>query len=173
MSDSNEKILTVIGIGSSFSGDDRIGLDLVKLAEPRIQYTDVEFKIFDSIDPLFLAGELVELGKNILLVDCADMGSSPGEFIFFDFDEDLFALKNNSVSSHGIGLAEGISLARKAGFSNKVKIFGIQPYDISISEKLSVEMAGRMDFLSNELFFSINEYRQELITERVRLNNLQ
>jgi hypothetical protein len=56
-------------------------------------------------------------------------------------------LKTSSVSTHGLGLAEGLELARTLGFNQPASIFGIQPFDLSPGQGLTPEMTSRFPLL--------------------------
>jgi hypothetical protein len=60
-------------------------------------------------------------------------------------------LKTSSVSTHGMGLAEGLELARTLGFDQSARIFGVQPFDLSPGQGLTPEMTSRFPSLLDSL----------------------
>ena len=57
---------------------------------------------------------------DVVIVDCADMGKQPGDYSFFDNHSGAPRLRTDSVSTHGLGLGEALSLARTLGFKRSV-----------------------------------------------------
>ena len=47
---------------------------------------------------------------------------------------------NDPLSTHGLGLAEALSLARSLGCTSSIRIFGVQPFDLSPVPGLSAQM---------------------------------
>jgi hydrogenase maturation protease len=135
----SESDCRVVGLGTLFNSDDRIGLALVQALsrEPAFAARCV---LFENADAAAVASCLIEWNQSAILVDAADMGLDPGKRRFFSDRECSMVLKSDPVSTHGLGLAEGLELARALGFDQSVRIFGIQPYDVSPGETLTAEM---------------------------------
>lgn len=143
-----ERRLTVAGIGSLLSRDDAIGLELVRdLPTP----SGVETLLWEDADALTLAHELLQLATPVLIVDCADMRLAPGSWRAFSLDDAGLAPATDAVSTHGLGLAEALAIARQLGFGQTLRVFGVQPYDIRSGAGLSAAMAGRLGVLRQAL----------------------
>ena len=67
------------------------------------------------------------------------------------------------MSCHGIGLSDGIELAKKIGFKKKVRIFGIQPYQIANINSLSNEMLNKMNVIYEKLYQAVFDFRNDLL----------
>ena len=165
--------LTIAGIGNRLSRDDAIGLLLVQALSEKLQLTlqgddscvdariairgtcPVRATLWEGVDALAMASELLELDGPALIVDCADMGLQPGQWRAFSVDQCLLAIKSSSVSVHGLGMAEALEIARGLGLSHSVTVFGVQPFDLSPQHGLTPEMAERFDELLDALILTI------------------
>jgi hydrogenase maturation protease len=87
----------------------------------------------------------------VIFVDAADMGLDTGEYRFFFDEAASVTLKTDSVSTHGLGLADGLEIARALGFDRPAAIFGIQPFDLSPRPGLTPEMKDRFPSLMTAL----------------------
>ena len=97
----------VIGLGQSAAGDDGIGLAVVDALRARGVPPGVEL-VRASEDAALVS--LLETAAPVVLVD-AVLGSPPGEIL--DLDPAELALRDaRGVSTHGIGVADAIALAR-------------------------------------------------------------
>lgn len=140
----------IVGLGSPFGSDDEIGLELVRILSGERKYAG-RCRLLESADAAMIASSLLEWRCPAILVDAADMELTPGESRFFtDSDASLF-LKTSSVSSHGLGIAEGLALARTLGYDQPVGIFGVQPFDLSPKQGLTPQMMERFPSLLAEL----------------------
>lgn len=123
--------LTVAGIGSPVSCDDGVGLTLVEALSETTRLPGVTACLWEDADALTLAHRLLESGQPVLIVDCADMGLESGSWRFFSARNAGLKVQSRTLSTHGLGLAEALSIARALGFSQEVHIFGIQPFDLA------------------------------------------
>ncbi len=139
-----------MGLGSSLGRDDAIGLALVQalMAEAAFEGRCV---LLESADAASVASFLLDGRRPVVLVDAADMGLPAGEFRFFPDTDVSLILKTSSVSTHGLGLAEGLALARTLGYDAEVRVFGVQPFDVSPGRSLSPGMAGKFPALLDAL----------------------
>ncbi len=140
--------ITVIGLGARTGTDDRIGLDLVELLSSESRSQRTTYELWDGMDSAEMVSRLLETPNPIVVVDAADMGAQPGEYRFFDDKTAVFHIKTSSVSTHGMGLAEGLALSRDLGFDRPVKIFAVQPFDLSPSLSLTPQMLHRIPELA-------------------------
>lgn len=143
--------LSVIGIGNRYAGDDGVGVRLVERLSKRRPWTDLSFLLWEDTDALTLTHDLIDLESPVLIVDCADMGIEPGEYRCFDARSAKLKLHMDSVSTHGLGMAEAIELAALMGFDMPVTIFGVQPFDLSPVSCLNSLMKSRFSCLLDAL----------------------
>lgn len=130
----------IVGIGSYLNSDDAIGLALVHALSEDAAWTSRCF-LWEGADAATITSLLLEWRRPVVLVDAADMGLAPGEHRYFPDQDATVVLKDGSVSTHGLGLAEGLQLARSLGFDQPVNIFAVQPFDLSPGQRLTPEMA--------------------------------
>lgn len=130
----------VVGVGSPAGGDDEIGLALVRALSRQAEYAG-RCVLLECADTATVASSLLEWQKPAVLVDAADMGLIPGTHRFFPDGDAAITLKTSSVSTHGLGLAEGLELARTLGYNRAIRVFGVQPFDVSPKQGLTPEMS--------------------------------
>jgi len=159
----NEIILTIAGIGTYLAKDDEIGLALVNALSTSSLPDNIQLLLWESVDALSLAHDLLELENPLLIVDCADMSTLPGRWQLFSNDDTKLKVKLHNISTHGFGFAEGLSIAQALGHTQPVYIFGIQPFDLSPRPELSPEMKKLFPTLLTELTNSINELVQTIL----------
>lgn len=148
----------VIGVGTRLGRDDAIGLVLVErlLSAGAVEASDA--LVLEGADAATVAATLLEVERDILVVDCADMGAPPGTVRVFDDTEAKLALRDDGTSTHGFGLAEGLALARALGFGFRVRVLAVQPFDLSPGRSLSDEMRAVLDSLDRTLETALSSY---------------
>ena len=129
----------VVGVGTPAGSDDQIGLALVRSLSCETGYAG-RCVVLECADAAMVASSLLEWKRPVVLVDAADMDLAPGEYRFFPDSKAVMTLKTSSVSTHGLGLAEGLEIARSLGYNRPIRIFGVQPFDVSPKQELSREM---------------------------------
>lgn len=140
----------IVGLGTRHSGDDEIGLALVSALSREPAFVS-RCVLMESADAATVALSLLEWDRPVVLVDAADMRLAPGECRSFSEREASLLIRTSSVSTHGLGLAEGLGIARALGFDHPVRIFGVQPFDLSPGRGLSHDMEARFPLLLAEL----------------------
>jgi hydrogenase maturation protease len=146
----HDKDFYVVGVGTRTSRDDEIGLRLVEQLALERELSE-HCVILEAADAASVTSFILDRQKPLLVVDCADMGIRPGEHrLFFDCDATI-RVRTDSVSVHGLGLSEGIALARALGFEESVQVFAVQPFDLSPCPGLTPEMKSLFDLLLFEL----------------------
>jgi len=140
----------VVGVGTPAGSDDEVGLALVRALSREARYNG-RCRILEYPDAATVASSLLEWQQPVILVDAADMDLSAGEHRFFADTDASMILKDSSVSTHGLGLAEGLELARTLGFDRPIRIFGVQPFDLSPKQGLTREMSERFPSLLDAL----------------------
>ncbi len=147
----------IVGIGSRVRADDAIGLHLVEGLAGR---PGLRTHLWEDRDALDLATLLLELDRPVLVVDCARMGLEPGAWRAFDAEDADLRQHARSVSTHGLGLADALALAKDLGFGRPVRIFGVQPFDLSLRSGLSPGMAGALAVLREAFWEEVSATEQ-------------
>jgi hydrogenase maturation protease len=144
-------VLAVIGIGSRAARDDAVGLDLVDRLVGAGPDQRVSIHRWEDADALSVTHDLLALDRPALIVDCAAMGLAAGEHRLVAADAipatGLFA----TASTHGVGMAEALALARALGYDHAVHVFGVQPFDVSQGIGLTPAMEACLPELSRAL----------------------
>ncbi|WP_422126773.1 hydrogenase maturation protease [Thioalkalivibrio sulfidiphilus] len=125
----------VIGIGNAWRGDDGVGAAVVQVlaGTPGIQVARC-------------GGEPAELMQcwagfdRVILVDAVVTGGTPGAILRLTVDQPLPSIPRHS--SHGLGLAEAVELARALGeLPPGLVIYGIEPQSTDDGTSLSPAVA--------------------------------
>ena len=118
------RTVLVIGIGTELRGDDAAGLEAVR----RLGADDE-----DGIELALHPGdalELLELWRGapaVLLVDAVRSGSAPGTMHRFEVGTQPLDCSIRLCSSHAVGVAEAVELARVLGrLPPRLVIYGIE-----------------------------------------------
>jgi hydrogenase maturation protease len=119
-------VLTILGVGSPF-GDDRAGWSVAEqLAASALVVSSagqIDVRILDRPGSLLLA----EFGQSsdIILIDALCSGALPGTIQRLDADDVCAA--HAVLSSHGVGVAQAVDLARSLGcLPARFVLFGIE-----------------------------------------------
>jgi hydrogenase maturation protease len=132
----------VIGLGNGVRGDDAAGL-LVARALGGVELEG---------DPSALV-ELLDGVPSATVVDAVSSGAAPGTVHRFDAsDEALPASLRGSTSTHAVGLAEAIELARALGrLPPRVIVYGIEGRAFTAGDGVSAAVAMAVDRVIAEL----------------------
>lgn len=127
----------VIGVGNDFAGDDAAGRLVARALAGSAG--------FDVAETHGAAADIVtwmEGRTRVLIVDACRSGAAPG--VVHRLDADAGALPGwlRSVSSHGIGVAEAVALARVLGtLPGHVEIWAIEGADFGTGDAVTPEVA--------------------------------
>jgi hydrogenase maturation protease len=114
----------VIGIGNPMRGDDAAGVEVAQRLRPRVP-AGVEV-IACSEEPSRLM-EAWEGADSVVLVDTVSSGRSAGTLHRFDAGEEAVPSHTFRSSTHAIGIADTIELARALGrLPRNVRIYGVE-----------------------------------------------
>jgi hydrogenase maturation protease len=106
----------VIGLGNAARGDDAAGL----IAARRLNGVEHEG------DPLALL-DVWDGAESVVVIDAVRSGAVPGTIHRFDAAEPLPAALRSSTSTHAVGLAEAVELARALGrLPARLTVYGIE-----------------------------------------------
>jgi hydrogenase maturation protease len=137
--------VTIVGMGNTEMGDDGIGVLLTRMASEQPPAggwpPGVEF-VCAGRDPA-LAASLLEEGKQLLLIDAVDMKDAPGAWRVFSPDELAEGAATVSVSSsHALSMNGIVAMARSLGWTDRLRILGIQAGDVRPGRFLSPGVQG-------------------------------
>ena len=151
MANAGKPRVVIVGVGNPLRGDDSVGLELARLAAARA-------------DPRLIAvrehaGETLALIEQLdgyeaaLLADALHGGGAPGSLHRFDLSEQPLPGKlRSSSSTHAVGIAEAIELARALGrLPGRVVVYGVEGASFQAGSPLSVPVRRALPGLATAL----------------------
>ncbi|MDY6877203.1 MAG: hydrogenase maturation protease [Chloroflexota bacterium] len=136
----------ILGLGNPLRGDDGIGCRLVE--EMACQELPPGVQVLDGGAAGLGLLNLVEGWERIVIVDAAEMGRRPGEFVRFTPDDVRLASTPDRFSFHHAGLGEALALADALGRPLPgIVIFGVQPASVGWGEGLSPDVEAALPAL--------------------------
>ncbi len=138
--------VVVIGMGNQLRGDDAAGLEAVRRLRER--------QLPASITLATHEGEAIELHElwdgadAVVLVDTVASGAAPGTVHRIDASDVALPAALRRSSSHAIGAAEAIELARVLGtLPGRVIVYGVEGARFEVGAALSEGVASALDEL--------------------------
>jgi len=145
----------VIGLGNPLRGDDGVGPRVVRELDRRglpegVTALDVGTGGLDLL-------RVLEGRKHVVLVDAADVGREPGQFVRFRPDQARLVFAGDRLSLHHAGLGEVLALADALGRAlPEMVIFGVQPAEVAWGEGLSPAVEATLPILIDAVLEEIN-----------------
>jgi hydrogenase maturation protease len=135
----------VIGLGNPLRGDDGAGVRVAQALAAQALPPDVE--VVDGGTRGLGIVSLLEGRRRVILVDAADVGQSPGQFVRFTLDEARLLGDDCHLSVHAAGLRDALLLAQALKvLPAQVIIFGVQParleWDSDLSPQVEAALPG-------------------------------
>ncbi len=129
----------VIGLGNPLRGDDGLGVRVVQMLAAQALPSNVE--VIDGGTQGLGIVNLMEGWPRVIVVDAADVGRPPGQFVRFTLDEAHLLGNDRHLSVHDAGLRDALLLAQALNMlPPEVIIFGMQParleWDITLSQEV-------------------------------------
>jgi hydrogenase maturation protease len=144
----------VIGLGQAAAGDDQVGFAV--LEHLRSLGVHERLELLQVAEPSALL-PLLETPVPVVLVD-AVLAAPPGEVLMLELDE-LAQRGLSTLSTHGLGVAQAVSLARllsPSGVSPSIRIVGVS---ISRPERfrqgLSAEVAAAVPLAAERILRTV------------------
>ena len=141
--------LLLIGIGNPDCGDDGAGAEVVRRVAAAAP---------DGIRTSILSGEAAKLidawtgAERVVVVDAASSGSPPGTIRCFDANAGPLPAGHERRSTHGLGLAEAIELARNLDLlPSRLTVYAIEATETSVGSRISPAVADAVGRLGDEL----------------------
>jgi hydrogenase maturation protease len=144
--DSGQSSLNVLilGVGNLLLSDEGAGIKVVEALQSRYDFSDS----VELIDGGTMGMELLpyfEKRSHILIVDAVKTGQKPGTIVRID---DLPAFFQQKTSPHQIGLVDVMAAAALTDdLPRHIKLFGIEPKDLTTGLDLSPEVTRNLDRL--------------------------
>ena len=152
----------VLGLGNPLRGDDAIGPRVVEELTRRGLPEGVT-ALDGGTGGLDLL-QVLEGWKRVVVIDAADGGREPGQFVRFTPDQVRLAQAADRFSLHHTGLSEVLALADALGRAlPEMVIFGVQPAEVGWREGLSPAVEAVLPALTDAVFEEIKgeDYAQD------------
>jgi hydrogenase maturation protease len=138
----------ILGLGNPLRGDDGVGPRVVEELTRRSLPEGVT-ALDGGTGGLDLL-RLMERSKRVVIVDAADVGREPGQYVRFTPDQVRLTGASSTLSLHHAGLSEVLTLADALGLDlPEMVIFGVQPAEIGWNEGLSPAVAATLSALAD------------------------
>ncbi|HXJ86255.1 MAG TPA: hydrogenase maturation protease [Candidatus Binatia bacterium] len=125
----------IIACGNLNRADDAAGA----LVAERLRDLGIAVRICDGAAPDLM--EAWSAADNVIVVDCVVTGAPAGTVQIWDASRPLPLQRTDST--HGLGLAEAVELARAIGcLPARLRIYGIEGKNFDIGGAVSVEVKG-------------------------------
>jgi hydrogenase maturation protease len=123
----------LIGVGNSLRGDDGVGLVVAEGVK--------SMKSFQAPGGSFGLIDLWEGADEVILVDAARSGSTPGTIHRIDAGKEPLPRSILVSSTHSVGLAETVEMARQlARLPARVTVYGVEVGDLTHGADLSPDV---------------------------------
>jgi hydrogenase maturation protease len=147
----------VIGVGNALRGDDAAGVAVAERLRTRVP-EGVGVVACDE-EPSRLM-EAWEGADRVVLVDSVSSGAESGTLHRFDADDDAIPARTFRSSTHAIGIAETIELARALGrLPRRVRVYGIEGAGFTTGAGLTTAVRSAVDFLVQDVLADLEEER--------------
>lgn len=148
--------LAIIGLGNPLREDDGIGPRVVEDLASRGLPEDVVVLVGGTGGLELL--ELLQGWRRVVVVDAAQMGRAPGDFVRFSPDQVRLAETADRFSFHHAGLPEVMSLARALQRQlPPITVFGVQPGQVGWREGLTPEVEEALPMLIDAILQEVGE----------------
>jgi len=149
----------VIGIGNPMRGDDAAGVAVAERLRPRVP-AGVEV-IACSEEPSRLM-EAWEGAHSVVLVDTVSSGGRPGTLHRFDAGEDTVPARTFRSSTHAIGIADTIELARALGrLPRRVVVYGVEGAEFAAGEGLTPPVVAAVERTACAVLVDLEQIARE------------
>ncbi|RLC87110.1 MAG: Ni,Fe-hydrogenase maturation factor [Chloroflexi bacterium] len=152
--------ILVLGLGNPLRGDDGVGPRVVEELTRRGLPEGVT-ALDGGTGGLDLL-QVLEGWERVVVVDAADVGREPGQFVRFTPDQARLVAAGDRFSLHHAGLSEVLTLADALGRAlPEMVIFGVQPAGIGWKEGLSPAVETALSVLTDAVLREITEDERE------------
>jgi hydrogenase maturation protease len=129
--------VTIIGVGNVMRGDDGVGI----LAVQRLRERLPEARIVESNGDFAQILDAIEREDAVILIDAMRCPAGPGTVHRIDGHAGQFPRNLFRTSSHAVGVAEAIELARTLGrLPGRLVFYGVAGAQFAAGDPISVEV---------------------------------
>lgn len=140
---------TVIGLGNEHRSDDRCGLEVVRRLRGRLPPT---VRLVEAPRDATRLLDLWAGADRAIVIDAMRGSGAPGSVRRFELGEEAALGSAAPTSTHGLGLAEAIEIARSLGrLPRRLTVFGIEVAELGIGGTLGPEVAHAVERVAQEV----------------------
>jgi hydrogenase maturation protease len=145
--------LRIIGIGNLFRGDDAVGLLAVRCLRERLA---LSVEVLEAEGDGLALLDLMEGTDRVMLIDAVKSGGHPGATVRLDLSKESRWGGLVPCSTHAVGIAEAIDLARTLGrLPKQVILYGIEIDSFEPGAALSESVRGGLDIVVEQVLKEI------------------
>ena len=145
--------IRIIGIGNLFRGDDAVGLLAARRLRERL---DSSVEVLEAEGDGLALLDLMEGADQVMLIDAVKSGGHPGTTVRLDLSKESRWGRLVPCSTHAIGIAEAIDLARTLGrLPKRVMLYGIEIDSLESGAALSEPVRGGLDSIVEQVLKEI------------------
>lgn len=146
-------VMRIIGIGNLFRGDDAVGLLAARRLRERL---DSSVEVLEAEGDGLVLLDLMEGADQVMLIDAVKSGGHTGTTFRLDLSEESRWGRLVPCSTHAIGIAEAIDLARTLGrLPKRVMLYGIEIDSLEPGAALSEPVRGGLDSIVEQVLKEI------------------
>jgi hydrogenase maturation protease len=147
----------VLSLGNPLRGDDGVGAAVIEMLahDPRLPE---HVTVVDGGTPGLESVLLLQGYRRAVIIDAADMGRAPGEWVRFTRDDVLLEPADPDLRStlHSAGLAEALALGDALGIlPEEIIIIGVQPLAIDWLPGLSEPVRAAVPAVYDEILIHL------------------
>ena len=149
----------VIGVGNAYRRDDAVGLIVAQHLKQQ------SVKGLSVLEESSSGAALIELWKeadSVILIDAVQSGMEPGTIHRLDARTQLLSSRFFRCSTHGLGIAEAIELARTLNqLPEQCVVYGIEGRSFAIGVGLSPEVERAAEQVVTRVLLDLREHPQK------------
>ena len=130
-----DKKILVIGIGSEYRSDDRVGIEIAR---------SLKTKILQNVEIVVESGDVAALmerwneAETVILIDAVSSGAELGNIHRIDVNKQQIPSAFFHSSTHAFGIAEAVEIARSLHqLPSKIIIYGIEGNNFGVGGEVS------------------------------------
>jgi hydrogenase maturation protease len=147
--------IRIIGLGNEFRGDDAVGLLAARRLRERL---DTSVEVLEAEGDGLALLDLMEGADQVMLIDAVKSGGHPGTTIRLDLSEKSRWGGLVPCSTHAVGVAEAIDLARALGrLPKQIILYGIEIDSLESGAALSESVRSGLERVVEQMLKEIEK----------------
>ncbi len=145
----------VIGLGHPDRGDDAVGTVVAERLSERTLAGVTVLALGETAHLL----DVIDRGDDVVIVDAALSGAPPGTIHYFDANAGPLPPAMFAVSTHAMGLAGAMELARTLGqLPKRCIVYAIEGASFDLGQPLSPKVAAAIDDVIAQVLDKVGEH---------------